>query len=337
MSLATKYRPTKFEDVCNQSAVIKILKRQLDTNTYSNCYLFAGPSGCGKTTLARIFANKINHGAGTPIEIDGASNNGVDNIRSIIADAEERALNSEYKVFIIDECHMITIAGWNAFLKCIEEPPVHTIFMFCTTNPEKIPETILNRLMRFNITKVTTENIKSRLETICIQEFFMNYYEACEYIAKISNGGMRDAISMLEKCANYDINLSIENVLTCLGGFSYNTFFSIVNACVDGNEAVVLSTINNLYDQGCDLKLFVEQYRDFILDLKAYCIFKSMKSLTIPVSFEKEVVYAIGFDGNNAYYSKLLSKLDTLRTNLRLDTNSKTTIEIALLEICRGL
>ena len=340
MSLATKYRPLKFEDVCDQNTIIKILKRQLELQTYSNCYLFTGPSGCGKTTLARIFANKINNGIGMPIEIDGASNNGVDNVRNIITEATERSIESEYKIYIIDECHLITLAGWNAFLKCIEEPPVHTIFIFCTTNPEKIPETIMNRVMVFNLTKIKTDHIKTRLLQICNAENFINYTEACEYIAKVSNGGMRDAIAMLEKCSNYDTDLSITNVLDCLGGITYDTLFSLTNACIDRNDRVVINIIETLYDKGLDLKLFVDQYIDFILDLTKYCHFKDMTLLRVPASFENDVKYATSFGEageNKAYFSKVLTQLLNLKLNLRLDNNSKSTVEITLINICRGI
>ena len=132
-SLAVRYRPDKFEEVCGQGATITILRRQLELREFKNAYLFVGPSGVGKTTLARIFANGINQGVGQPIEIDAASNNGVDNVKAIVSSAQERSLDSEYKIYIVDEAHMITTAGWNAFLKCIEEPPQYTIFIFCET------------------------------------------------------------------------------------------------------------------------------------------------------------------------------------------------------------
>ena len=134
MSLATKYRPNTFDEVVGQDITIKLLTKQLETNSFVNCYLFAGPSGDGKTTIARIMANEINKHVGNPIEIDAASNNGVDNIRMIINEANSRSLTSEYKIFIMDEAHMLTTASWNALLKLIEEPPKYTIFIFCKSN-----------------------------------------------------------------------------------------------------------------------------------------------------------------------------------------------------------
>ena len=125
-SLAVKYRPQEWEDVVEQKSVVQILKQQIATNNIKNAYLFAGASGAGKTTASRILANKINKGVGSPIEIDAASNSGVDNVRSIIANAQERAIDSEYKIYIIDEAHALSNQAWQAFLKCIEEPPQYT-------------------------------------------------------------------------------------------------------------------------------------------------------------------------------------------------------------------
>lgn len=336
-SLAVKYRPNKFEDVCSQSSIIKILEKQIEKNNFTNTYLFSGPSGCGKTTLARIFANKINNFKGSPIEIDGASNNGVDNIRNIINEANQRSVDSEYKIFIIDECHMLSSAAWNAFLKCIEEPPKYTIFMFCTTNPEKIPVTIQNRLMRFNLTKVDINLIKERLEYICNQEHFINYNEACDFISKLSNGGVRDAISLLEKCAEYNIDLRINNVLDCLGDFSYDSFFNLTGALLNQDEAEVIRCLDNYYNSGKDLKLFIEQYLNFILDLTKYCLFKSMDSIKIPLSLKNRCEGYCQIPNILTYSNNLLEKLLDIKNTIKYDVNNKTTIQIMFISICREL
>lgn len=174
-ALAIKYRPKTFDDVTEQDGIKVILTQQLQSNQIQHCYLFVGGAGTGKTTSARIFANEINHGEGNPIELDAASNNSVDDMRDLIAQAQTKSLNSEYKVFIIDECHMITTQGWNAILKLIEEPPAKSIFIFCTTNPERVPKTILSRVQRYDFNRISTEGIITRLQYILKQENYVLY------------------------------------------------------------------------------------------------------------------------------------------------------------------
>lgn len=335
-SLAVKYRPKEFEDVSSQGSVIAILKRQLELQEFKNCYLFCGPSGCGKTTLARIFANKINNGSGSPIEIDGASNNGVDNVKTIINAARERSIDSKYKIYIIDECHAITNQGWQAFLKCIEEPPTYTIFMFCTTDPQKIPATIHNRVMKFNLTKIKTDEIRNRLAYICQQEGFTNYDESIDYISKICNGGMRDGISYLEKVAGLSTDISIENCLSALGNYSYKSFFDLTNAIIDGRINDILTIIEGYYNSGNDLKLFIDQYLDFVLDLAKFSIFNDTHIIKIPPSMIEDLRYTTGIKDASSYFSWLTDKVLNIKSNIRYDASIKTTIEIMLLSITRG-
>ena len=162
-ALHTKYRPKDWDSVYGQDSIKKILQKQIETGDIRNAYAFVGSSGCGKTSLARLFANKLNRGKGHPIEIDAASNSGVDNVREIISMASERAIDCEYKVIICDEAHSFSSSAWQAFLKCIEEPPAYTIFIFCTTESKKIPVTIMNRVQRLNFNRIKTNLIKERL------------------------------------------------------------------------------------------------------------------------------------------------------------------------------
>lgn len=334
-SLAVKYRPREWEEVCGQRSVVRILTRQLEVGELRNVYLFSGASGCGKTTLARIFANKINGGCGSPIEVDAASNNGVDNVKTIIKSAQERSIDSRYKIFIIDECHMITTQGWNAFLKCIEEPPTFTIFLFCTTDPQKIPATILNRVQRFNITRISIDKVRERLEFICRSEGFVNYGESVDYIAKICDGGMRDAITTLEKCASYSVDLSIDNVLDALGNYSYDTFFRLVNNIIDGNEGEVLKVVDEFYRAGNDLRLCIDMFLSFCLDISKYTIFKSCDMIKIPSSMEDRLKDSTNFDNPTNYYMYIVNKLLDLKNMLKNDSNIKSTIEVMMLRMAR--
>ena len=209
MSLSVRYRPKVFEDMTEQSAIKDILMNQLETKTFQHGYLSTGPSGTGKTTSARIFANMINDGKGNPIEVDAASNSGVDNVRQIIEDAKRKPLDAEYKIFIVDECHSLSDSSWQALLKTLEEPPKFTIFILCTTDPQKIPATILSRVQRYNFQKISNEGIVDRLNIILEKESDeidnlsckLNWeQDALEFISKVSSGGMRDAITLLDKC-----------------------------------------------------------------------------------------------------------------------------------------
>ena len=334
-SLAVKYRPKEWEDVMGQSSIMKILTRQLELNQLKNVYLFAGASGCGKTTIARIFANKINNYIGSPNEIDAASNNGVDNVKAIIKSAQERSIDSKYKIFIVDECHMITTQGWNAFLKCIEEPPAFTIFIFCTTDPQKIPTTILNRVQRYNITRISTDKVRERLAYICREEGFTNYEEAVDYISKLSDGGMRDAIATLEKCAGYSTDLSINNVLDALGNYSYDTFFSLINSIIDGKEGEVLKILEEFYRAGNDLKLFVDMFLSFCLDVSKYIIFNSTDMLKIPSSMEDRLKNSTNFENSLQYYMYIVNQLLELKNMLKNDSNIKSTIEVMFIKMTR--
>ena len=295
-ALAIKYRPKRWEEVCEQSSTKLILQQQLMSGEVKNAYLFCGPAGCGKTTCARIFANDINNGEGNPIELDAASNNGVDDVREIISQAKTKSINSEYKIFIIDECHALSNSAWQAMLKIIEEPPAKSIFIFCTTDPQKIPRTILSRVQRYDFQRISQKGIVDRLCVILnFEETFDSEYlenpilankkfdeDAVEYIAKIADGGMRDAITLMDKCLAYSKDLTLENVVKALGTTDYDTMFKLTDYLIDNKTKLALSLIEDIYNSGKDLKTFVRQYIQFLLDLDKYGIGCDWKYLQLP-------------------------------------------------------
>lgn len=289
-ALAIKYRPSTFDDVTEQDGIKIILQQQLQSNSVQHCYLFVGGAGTGKTTSARIFANEINHHVGNPIELDAASNNSVDDMRDLIQQAQTKSLNSEYKVFIIDECHMITTAGWNAILKLIEEPPAKSIFIFCTTDPQKIPKTILSRVQRYDFQRISQQGIVDRLKHILDGEWgehpdwdAMYEIEALEYIAKLADGGMRDAITLLDKVLAYTKDIELWSVVKALGTVDYETMFDLTDALMCSNtKKDMITIIEEIHNSGKDLKQFIKQYTHFLLDIQKYAIECDWKYINIP-------------------------------------------------------
>lgn len=339
-SLAVKYRPKTFDDMTEQSAIKDILMNQLETKTFQHGYLFTGPAGTGKTTSARIFANMINNGKGNPIEVDAASNSGVDNIRQIIEDAKRKPLDAEYKIFIVDECHSLSNGAWQALLKTLEEPPKFTIFILCTTDPQKIPNTILSRVQRYNFQKISNDGIADRLSAILIMEseeasecgwdgaYDWNA-EALEYIAKVSNGGMRDAITLMDKCLSLSPDLTLENVLKTIGGEDYSTFILFLTALQNKEKGTAITTIENVYNAGKDVKQFMKDFAKFILEVEKYALYKNFNYISLPNTLVNELEQLID--------DSLFNVMDfvvSLNNQIKWDSDPKTLIELSILIYC---
>lgn len=326
ISLAVKYRPKEFSDVSGQSYTIKILENQINTKQIKNGYLFCGASGCGKTTIARIFADKINNGKGMPIELDAASNGGIDNIRQLITEAAFKSLDSEYKVYIIDECHSISSAAFQVFLKTLEEPPEKTIFILCTTDPQKVPLTIQNRLQRFDFLRMDLETIEKRLFYILKKENMENNIseDAVKYIAKTAHGGMRDAITNMDKVLSLynDKKITIENVLNILQLSDYDILLNIL-LNIKTNMSETLSIINNAFLQGKDLKLLINQMIEFGLEIiKGDLI--GFENTEIPNIYHKDIKDKIN---NSVWLKELLNRLIDLKYKIQYEGFCKPYIE----------
>lgn len=343
-SLAVKYRPQTFAEICGQSITTRILTKVLEKQSFKNAYLFAGPSGCGKTTLSRCFAKAINGGCGEPIEIDAASGaGGVEQVRAIIESANQRSLVGNYKIYIIDECHAITSAGWQAMLKGIEETPEYTIFMFCTTEPNKIPVTIQNRMQRFNIAKISAQEIKNRLIYVCQQEGFINYEDTCELISKLCDGCMREALTILDQCADLSNDLSLENTKAVLGEAPFERMLKLTNCLIGRNEQFTIGAIETLAQEGKDLKQFVNEYLSFILELTKYVLFQNISATNIPAYLENSadpmvnVRSTTSFDNSLGWFNNLANKLLEVKNAIKYDTSVKAVVEAYMLQICRAV
>ena len=326
-SLAVKYRPKSWSEVSEQDSVCKILNNQIDTNTIRNGYLFCGGAGTGKTTCARIFADQINKGQGAPIELDAASNNSVEDIRKLIEQAQTQSLDSEYKTFIIDECHSLSNQAWQAMLKTLEEPPAKSVFIFCTTNPERIPNTILSRVQRFNFQRISQSGIIKRLKYILDEEINSGRnitYElpAVELIAKIADGGLRDAITLCDKCLSYSTELTTDTVVKALGIADYDVMIRLTDAVLKNKVRDVIDILNGVHKTGIDLKQFIKNYFEFILDANIYSVTGNEDMVKLPDRIIRKLESSL----NSAIYFDLLEFLVDLQGKIKWAQNVKAVV-----------
>ena len=331
INLANKYRPKKFKDVVAQAYVKEILLNQLETEEIKHAYLFCGGAGTGKTTSARIFAREVNEGKGNPIEIDAASNNGVENVRNIIEDSKFKSLDSKYKVYIIDEVHMLSTGAFNALLKTLEEPPSGTIFILCTTDPQKIPGTIMSRVQRFDFTRIKNEDIVSRLTYILESEneegaHYSNTEEALSFIGKLANGGMRDAITRLEKVLDYTSDITVEAVSAALGTPDYETFVELTLAILSNETESALKMLDDFHMSGKDLKLTMRNYTDFLVDLCKFYLTQDISFTSLP-DYLLEDLKTIRDSADYSLLLWMLEEMNKLNSVIKWEPNAKPIIE----------
>ncbi|QSF13392.1 DNA polymerase III subunit gamma/tau [Mycoplasma sp. Mirounga ES2805-ORL] len=296
-ALYRKYRPVNFDDVKGQDHIIKTLKNIITNHKVSHAYLFSGPRGTGKTSVARIFANVLNCGHSQDltklcsecakniessfdiIEMDGASNNGVNDIRELKNRIQHTPANSNYKVYIIDEVHMLSKGAFNSLLKTLEEPPAHAIFILATTDVQKIPVTILSRVQRFNFKKISNTVMRDQLKNILNLEDVKYDDEVINYIVRLASGGMRDALSIVEQAIAYgNGTLKLKDIEQAFGITSNKSAIEIINKLFLGELREVLQVFNLLKEQGLDADYFVNS---IITILKDYLIYSKTNELSI--------------------------------------------------------
>ena len=356
-ALYRKFRPDEFEDVKGQDAIVRTLKNQINADRIGHAYLFCGTRGTGKTTVAKIFAKAVNceHpvdgspcgecamcksiAAGTSmnvIEIDAASNNGVDNIREIREEVTYRPTEGKYKVYIIDEVHMLSIGAFNALLKTLEEPPEYVIFILATTEAHKIPITILSRCQRYDFKRISIETIAARLRELIDKEGWDVEDKAVRYIAKMADGSMRDSLSLLDQCAAFYMNetLTYDHVLEVLGAVDTEVFSRLLRQLLAMDVHQVIETVDELVMQGRELSQLAA---DFTWYLRNLLLVKSSDNMedVLDVSSEnlallKEEAQMIDSD-TLIRYIRIFSDL----TNQLKYATQRVLLEVTLIKLCR--
>ena len=258
------YRPKNFDEIYGQDQIVSILKNQLENGNLSHAYLFCGPRGTGKTSTAKVFASAINGGIDIDtVELDAASKKSVDNVRDIRDNLAFAPTSGKYKIYIIDEVHMLSAAAFNALLKTLEEPPSHVIFILATTEPQKIPQTVLSRCQRFDFRKIEKDVLVQRLSDVLAQEGKDFESEALEFIALKSEGGLRDALSILDKALSYG-DLTMENLLQVLGEIHSDNYLSMLKAIMAHNTRDAIMVLGSIEKSGMDPRIFALELINFM-------------------------------------------------------------------------
>lgn len=356
-ALYRKFRPATFEDVKGQDHISQTLQNQIKANRIGHAYLFCGTRGTGKTSVAKIFAKAVNceHpvngspcgkcemckaiSAGTSmnvIEIDAASNNGVDNIREIREEVAYRPTEGKYKVYIIDEVHMLSIGAFNALLKTLEEPPEYVIFILATTEVHKIPVTIMSRCQRYDFKRITIDTIADRLTDLMQRENIEVEEKAIRYIAKAADGSMRDALSLLDQCIAFYLGqkLTYDNVLEVLGAVDTEVYSELLRQVIDRNVTNTLSTLEELVMQGRELSQLAT---DFTWYLRNLLLVKSSDNMEDVLDVSTENLMQLKEEATKVDYDTLIRYIrifSELSNQLKYATQKRVLLEVALIKLC---
>ena len=352
-ALYRSYRPQTFGEVAGQEHIVTTLKNAIKENRISHAYLFAGPRGTGKTTVAKLLAKALNCTGENPpcdqcpnckaitvgehpdvIEIDAASNNGVDEVRDLIDKVKYAPINGKYKVYIIDEVHMMSTGAFNALLKTLEEPPAHIVFVLATTEPHKILTTIISRCQRFDFKKVENHDIISRLEYVLKSENKKYELSALESVAKLAEGGMRDALSILEQCLAYNNELTVESVNMVYGLLSMDNKISFIKQLLSKDIKGVLTSLDNMLSGSIDIKRLTFDLVDVLKDI---IIYKNTQDVSILFVLTQQDV------DNLAPYIlveeafEIIDILIEASSHYSQSLDANTYFELAMLKICNRI
>jgi len=357
LALYRKYRPSAFDEVKGQDHIVTTLRNQLRTGRVGHAYLFCGTRGTGKTSIAKIFAKSVNCESpvdGSPcgqcricksiedgsfmnvIEIDAASNNGVDSVRQIVDEIKYSPSEGKYRVYIIDEVHMLSTGAFNALLKTLEEPPSYVIFILATTEVHKIPITILSRCQRYDFRRISVETIAAHLGEILESEGIGAEPKALEYVARVADGSMRDAESLLDQCIAFYLgqDLTYDKVLEILGGLDNETYAGLLRYTVKGDVARALGVFDDAMIQGKDPARFVTE---FITYIRNVLIAKTTPRPERVLEYSNEQIELLKNEAT--HYStetiiRYIRVLSELSGKLRFATQKKVLTEVSLIKLC---